>query len=496
MQTTPKMSVQPELLRGQHGLDWRLHIVRSGDPHQVGRVLNLRNEEHAWLIGRAYDEDVPGLRFHDGMMSREHLRLLVRGGASETVGIEDLASTNGTWCDGRTAVRCEARSGTVLRFGETLTVLEADAGRAVEYAAPTVEIPGRSECARRVRLALANAAAAVASTQAPLAVLIVGETGVGKEFAASEFHRRTGRSGPLIRVNVAALPDTLFEAELFGAAAGAYTGAQKPRRGRILEADGGTLVLDEVGELPLQQQAKLLRVLEEARIRPLGATTDSRVDVRFVASTNADLDALCAAGRFRADLLARLRGAEVVLPPLRERRADLFDLADALVPLAPTLAPARNAEAKTSSWRDALPVELAEAMLLRPWRFNLRELRAVLLELQRLLGDDEALHRWLESWRGEDRLAGESSLSPVGSGAQPRALSPLGVRATAPDSSWPPRRRRAPPAHRMRALLQESGGNVEEMARRLDCARRQVYRWLEAAGIEHAELEAARNEEP
>ncbi|MFO0577036.1 MAG: sigma-54 dependent transcriptional regulator [Polyangia bacterium] len=163
-------------------------------------------------------------------------------------------------------------------------------------------------------------------------VLLLGESGTGKEVAARLVHTLSPRSqGPFVAVNCAALSDTLLESELFGHEKGAFTGAQARRRGRIELADGGTFFLDEVGELKPEQQAKLLRVLQERRIERLGGAGSVPVDVRWVAATNRDLQAQVAAGLFRSDLFHRLAVFPIQLPPLRERRSDIPPIAEALL---------------------------------------------------------------------------------------------------------------------------------------------------------------------
>src|SRR5262249_2934076 len=160
-------------------------------------------------------------------------------------------------------------------------------------------------------------------------VLVRGETGTGKELLSALVHAQSKRADrPLVRFNCAAIPDTLAEAELFGHARGAFTGATESRRGFFAQADGGTLVLDEVGDLPLPVQAKLLRALQEGEIQPVGAGRVERVDVRVVASTNRELLAEVKAGRSRAALYYRLAVVEIVLPPLRDHREDIPALAE------------------------------------------------------------------------------------------------------------------------------------------------------------------------
>jgi two-component system response regulator AtoC len=184
-------------------------------------------------------------------------------------------------------------------------------------------IVGTSSAMRR----LLDAVARIADKD--VTVLVRGETGTGKELVASLLHAESRRAKkPLIRFNCAAIPGELAEAELFGHARGAFTGAQGARRGFFAEADGGTLVLDEVGELSLGVQAKLLRAIQEGEIQPVGSGRVERVDARLVASTNRDLAAEARAGRFREDLYYRLAVIELVVPPLRERAGDIPALAE------------------------------------------------------------------------------------------------------------------------------------------------------------------------
>jgi DNA-binding NtrC family response regulator len=195
---------------------------------------------------------------------------------------------------------------------------ELEAARARLAAGTDAEIVGASPAMAAVLDRLAT----VAPSDAP--VLVVGETGTGKELAARRLHARSTRaSGPFIAVNCAAFPDTLLEAELFGYERGAFTGAVKKREGRFKAADHGTLFLDEVSEMPLSAQAKLLRVVQDGVIEPLGTNAGVRVDVRLVSATNRDLKKAIAEGRFREDLYYRLHGVGLHLPPLRDRPGDL-----------------------------------------------------------------------------------------------------------------------------------------------------------------------------
>jgi len=163
-----------------------------------------------------------------------------------------------------------------------------------------------------------------ASTDAP--VLLLGETGTGKELLARAFHKRSGRKGRFVALNGASVPDGLIDSELFGHVQGAFTGADHQKMGLFRAADGGTLLLDEVGDLSPSVQQRLLRALQEGKVRPVGGEDEISVDVRVIAATSRTLDAVVASGGFRPDLLYRLDVIRVIVPPLRERRDDILFL--------------------------------------------------------------------------------------------------------------------------------------------------------------------------
>jgi two-component system response regulator AtoC len=202
--------------------------------------------------------------------------------------------------------------------------------------------------------------------ESSMTVLILGETGVGKELVAEAIHRASARrAGPLIKLNCAALPETLLESELFGHERGAFTGAERRKQGFFEAADGGTLFLDEVGEMPPTLQAKLLRVLEGKVITRVGGTSETSVDVRVVCATHRDLQADVRTGRFRQDLLFRIGGFTVAVPPLRDRRAEIIPLAEHF---------ARVAAAEQRRPPPAISPEAREALLAYRWPGNVREL--------------------------------------------------------------------------------------------------------------------------
>jgi DNA-binding NtrC family response regulator len=244
-------------------------------------------------------------------------------------------------------------------------------------------------------------------------VLVRGETGTGKELVASLLHAHGRRAqGPLVRFNCAAIPAELAESELFGHARGAFTGAAQARQGFFAQADGGTLVLDEVGEVPLAMQAKLLRALQEGEIQPVGAGKLERVDVRVVASTNRDLAAEVRAGRFREDLYYRLAVVELVVPPLRVRSEDIPALAEEF---------ARRYAERFHAGDVRLAPELVEKLSRAAWPGNVRQLENCVARLVALSGGaeigPEAFHDAPVAPDGGDIAAGPAAAAPAGASA-------------------------------------------------------------------------------
>ncbi|HWI12516.1 MAG TPA: sigma 54-interacting transcriptional regulator, partial [Burkholderiaceae bacterium] len=214
-------------------------------------------------------------------------------------------------------------------------------------------------------------------------VLLLGETGTGKELLAHGIHAASRRAAkPFIAVNIAAVPETLLEAEFFGVAPGAYTGAErKGRDGKFKLADGGTLLLDEIGDMPLALQSKLLRVLQEQEVEPLGSNTVQRIDVRIIAATSRDLPAMIADGSFRADLYYRLNVLPIRLPALRERIADLEALVESL---------AEDIARRSGLPHKSVTPDALDLLARHNWPGNIRELRNA-LEQATLMTDDAVL---------------------------------------------------------------------------------------------------------
>ncbi|HUI28087.1 MAG TPA: sigma-54 dependent transcriptional regulator, partial [Candidatus Kryptonia bacterium] len=223
------------------------------------------------------------------------------------------------------------------------------------------EVLGESPPMRKVHELLGRIADSDSS------VLVTGESGTGKEVVAKALHRRSRRGhGPFVAINCAAMPETLLESELFGHARGAFTDARTPRTGLFVQASGGTLLLDEIGDLPLSLQPKLLRALEERVVRPVGGNEEIAFDVRLIATTNRDLDSAVEDGRFREDLYFRINVIHLVLPPLRARGTDVLLLAQHFL---------SHDALKAGKSVSAISPEAAERLLAYSWPGNVRELR-------------------------------------------------------------------------------------------------------------------------
>jgi len=374
----------------------------------------------------------------DAWMSGEHFRL-TRAASGAWV-LTDAGSKNGTMVNGVRRDGGELADGDVIDGGRTLFVFRD--GQPLAAGAPDVcagdgDLPGLATLSIELRTELDTLARIARSS---VAVLAYGESGVGKEVIARAVHAASGRTGPFVAVNCGALPVTLIEAELFGAERGAFSGAVERREGLIRASSGGTLFLDEIAELPEPSQAALLRVLQEREVLPIGATRPVPVDLRVVAATHRDLRQCADEGRFRHDLFARLRGFEIELPPLRERREDLGLLIAALL--------RRLAGARAD--RLALPLGTARALFLHDWPYNVREL-AQALEAALAVAPGDTL---------------ELAHLPAA----------LRERRAAPPPAPPPRR--SPDAERgaLEAALRAHGGNISAVARALGTSRTHVRR--------------------
>ncbi len=257
------------------------------------------------------------LVLEDPKVSRKHAELAI---TTDGVRIKDLGSTNGTWWQGTRIGEVAVPPGSTVQFGNTsVRIAVADAPSLPPSERDHFgQMAGQSVAMRELFAVLEMASPTDAT------VLIEGESGTGKELAARAIHDASGRAaGPFVVVDCSAIAEQLIDSHLFGHVKGAFTGADRDRKGAFAEASGGTLFLDELGELPLPAQAKLLRVLEAQTVQPVGADRPVKVDTRVVAATHRDLSRMVAAKEFRFDLFYRLAVVHVALPPLRDRLEDL-----------------------------------------------------------------------------------------------------------------------------------------------------------------------------
>jgi len=365
----------------------RFHLsVRIGSKRELVEIHELCH----WTIGRSADNSI---HIEDPSVSRRHARLHCNG---DVVELEDLGSSNGTLLTSAPTKsntgaeeaahrlvpgqRLRLRVGDGVRIGPALLGLEwrTPLDRARDDTIPPLAPPRvLVDPAMQALDDLVSRAA-----RRDLSVLILGETGVGKELIAAAVHRCSARAHrQFLILNCAALPENLIESELFGHERGAFTGAHAAQPGLLEESDGGTVFLDEIGELPLGTQAKLLRVFEERTVLRLGAKKPRQIDVRFVTATNRNLLAEVQAGRFRSDFYHRLSGLVVHVPPLRERPSEIEPLAHHFLNRLYT-GPAQPAPELTAP---ALAVLQRHA-----WPGNVRELRNV-IERAAVLADDRAI---------------------------------------------------------------------------------------------------------
>ena len=396
------------------------------------------------LVGRADDCD---LVVNHASVSRHHAAITLddRGWT-----IEDLGSKLGTFIDDARLSASEptrVRDGTTLRLGDALLFLRHDRAR-----------PSPS---RRPDVAREDHLPRLAAGRIPM--LILGETGAGKEVLAERIHRMSPRrDAPFVRLHCAAMPPQLLESELFGHERGAFTGAVAQKTGLLETANGGTVLLDEVGELPPSAQAKLLRVLESGEVLRIGSVKPARLDVRFLSATNRDLTEMVSEGTFRADLYYRLAGHTVVVPPLRDRRREIEGLAQELI-----------AKACTQAQRPA-PRLTPEAIALLErytWPGNIRELRNV-LECAVLLASEGRIEASMLPARlrhPQEEAAPEPEPRPERK--RDNRLAPLPTELDALERD------------RILEAIEAHGGNQTRAAKQLGISRKTLMRRLDDYGI-------------
>jgi DNA-binding NtrC family response regulator len=417
MDDAPRTRLQPRAVRMVH----RLRVTVEEGPDRGAACAP--DDGASLAIGTSEDN---ALVLTDPTVSRYHLELRRTGAGVQLV---DLGSSNGTWFGGVRIERAVVPAGTRLRIGDTTIAVEEGGSTVAPPPGELQRLPdlvGESDAIREI-VRLVHRLARVDSS-----VLIWGETGVGKEVVARALHEASPRrAGELVVVDCGSLPATLIASILFGHEKGAFTGADQRRTGAFERAQGGTVLLDEIGELPLEVQPALLGVLERRAFTRVGGAQQVAVDVRILAATHRDLRAEVNAGRFRADLYYRLAVAKIVIPPLRERPEDIEPLA-------------RHFVQKLTGADDLGPLGPAlPALRAHPWSGNARELRNV-VEAAIVMGELD--------------LGGDGGERPA-----PQA-------AATPGAVAPYRDARAAALHKfesdyLRALIEATGGNASEAAR-------------------------------
>lgn len=429
------------------------------------RAASSRSFATRVVIGTSENADV---RLRDPMVSRLHAELSVH---DDGVWVRDLKSRNGTWVEGLRVEHALAPRRARVRVAQvemTLTSLDAPGQcAAVGGDLPESRFPrlcGSSAKMQALRALLAR----VAPSDAP--VLIQGETGTGKELVARSIHEGSARAGgPYVVVDCAALPESLLESELFGHAKGAFTGASQERIGAVEAASGGTVFLDEIGELPVSMQPKLLRVLESKTIRRIGETCHRQADVRFVFATHRDLLAMVSRQQFREDLYFRIGVLQVDLPPLRERMDDLDVLLRHFLGHDMTI-----------------PDHVLDVLRARSWPGNVRELRNF-IDRMRALGPERALT--MTGVRAPLSSTTGCESSPFieiesGTGMRPReaaALPQIDVGGTFREfrERWCEQGERA----YVHELLARHGRNVSAAAREADLDRTYLHKLIRKYGV-------------
>ena len=408
-------------------------------------------EDSPRVVGRS-----PGcsIQVDDNEVSREHARFEPVEGRWQ---VTDCGSANGVFVNGHRVDTRLLEGGEIIRIGTTFFRFFAEGpaeedGPVEVHTDKMVSGPGLDK-PRRI---LTKAA------RGDLTLLINGETGTGKEVAALLVHQLSDRGdGPFVPVNCAAIPDNMVESELFGHVRGAFTGATTDNPGLVRQASGGTLFLDEIGELPLASQAKLLRVLQERKVRPVGGRSATAVDMRVCCATNANIGALAQQGQFRMDLFARIAELVVELPPLRDRIEDVPLLVDHFLK--------RHGKIK-----QAVMVEAMEQLCIREWPLNIRGLQSAVRRAVLMAGD--------ESQIGPDHLFDGDPITQ----AMPSAVHPstggdttsgnISVAQAVPGGL-------DPQAARLVDALTRHHGDANEAARELGISRSMLYRRAKKYGI-------------
>jgi transcriptional regulator with PAS, ATPase and Fis domain len=406
------------------------------------------------VIGREPGVD---LQLEVPAVSRRHAEI---GWANGAYQVRDLGSRNGVIVNGRRVQGAALDDCDEIRIGDAIfKFVERDAELYRTYRLDGTMTPGASRRAIEPSLLLGGLqmdriiAELERVAPSPLSVVLRGASGTGKEVVASELHRLSRRPGRFGALNCAAIPALLLESELFGFKRGAFSGADRDKPGLIRAADGGTLFLDEIGDMPLDAQAKLLRVLQAKEVLPLGATAPERVDVRVVCATHRDLGRMQREGRFREDLFARLNEYDVLLPPLHERKEDVYVLI-------------RSFLARAGRPNYELSFPFMTGLLQHDFPYNVRELeacikRSVALSESSVLGPEvlpEAVKDAMTDYGKSHSVTPQVRVSEAATQSVPNESE-------------------------LRKLLVDHQGNVAAVGRELGKARMQIHRWMKRYGI-------------
>jgi transcriptional regulator with PAS, ATPase and Fis domain len=438
---------------------WWLGIVHHADWSVVGRRVPLPNNTRVELGREAtcFGRDA----LADGRISRRHAVVSVDEEGS--VRIKDLRSRNGTFVNGARVLKSELEQGDVIGLGSVLLLA---------YRAPAFFETPAHETIVGVSWPVARIIEDIQKVAPhPTSVLVLGETGTGKELVAREIHRNSGRRGELHVVNCGGVADTLLQSELFGHVRGAFSGAERDRTGILEAANGGTVFLDEIGDASPTLQVSLLRFLQEGEVRKIGSNRPLTVDTRVVAATHRDLGAMVAEGTFREDLHARLAGWILELAPLRDRREDIPHLVDHFV------------RGQGRSCR--VHHRLARRLLAYDWPANIRELKAV-IERAVIENDgadqlritphlDELLKARAVQAEQRGRFDPPSDVGP----AAPARAATIGARVGRPS------------ADELKQMIRAHNGNIRLLSQDLGVARNTIYRWMKASDID---IEALRRD--
>ena len=403
--------------------------------------LNLAlGDEH--IVGR---DNACSVNLTGPDISRRHARIHCEGSG---IVVTDLGSRNGTFVNGTRIQSLHIGLHDVVRFGAHVALVTDRHGLTEEVGPGLLVGP----------LLRAHLEPLMQAASSDLPVILEGETGTGKEVVARSLHSWSGRRGTFSAINCAALPESLAESELFGHARGAFSGATRDSPGVIRSAEGGTLLLDEISDLPVAIQAKLLRVLEQREVHPLGESRPVAIDVRIVVATQEPLVQAVKQKRFRQDLLARLSGIHVLLPPLRRRRQDVLPLLTYVL------------SKLTSGGTPTFDADFVELLCVYDWPFNVREVVLLAKRLLALHGHDTCLRA---------AQLPSNFLNPSAKSVEAAPLPAARVRSWAEPIEFPA----------LVAALRTSRGNIAQASAMLGISRQRAYRLMQGHSVD---LEALR----